>query len=210
MALPIFPSLIGVAFPAARAPAWKTLHQEAASGQDNPISLWTYNRWAYELTYNVLNSGAAGINALAALEWQALAAFFNQVRGSALVFQFTDPDDGSVTDQAFGTGDGATTKFPLTRTMTGAGGITFNEPVFAPTAITNVKVAGTPTGAYTLGTQGLITFTSPPALGAALTWTGTYNWLCRFDRDDAPFEKFMSNFWRLNKIKFTTIKTQSK
>jgi uncharacterized protein (TIGR02217 family) len=203
MALPIFPSLIGVAYPVKRAPVWKTLHQEAVSGQDNPIPLWSFPRWSYELPYNVLRSDIVN------LEWQALAAFFNQVRGSALVWQFTDPDDGSVTDQPFGTGDGVTVAFPLVRTMTGAGSVAFNEPVFAPT-ITNIKIAGTPTGAYTLGTQGLVTFTSAPGSGAALTWTGTYNWLCRFDDDAADFEKFLNTFWRLGKIKFTTIKTQSK
>ncbi len=203
MTLPTFPSLKGVTFPAKRAPLWKTLHQETVSGQDNPIPLWSYPRWSYELAYDFLRSD--NLN----LEWQALAAFFNQVQGSALVFQFADPDDGSVTNQGFGTGDGTTTKFALVRSMSGAGGYSFVEPVFAPT-ITNIKIAGTPTSAYTLGTQGLVTFTSPPASGAALTWTGTFNWLCRFDDDAADFEKFMNTFWRLQKIKFTTIKTQSK
>lgn len=203
MTVPVFPSLIGLGYAVARRPLFKTQHQEAVSGQDNPIELWTYPRWAFELTFNVLRSDAVN------LEWQTLAAFFLTQRGSSRVFQFTAPDDKAVTDQLFGTGDGATTAFALTRSLTGTGGVTFNEPVFAPT-ITNVKVSGTPTGAYTLGTQGLVTFTAAPANGAPLTWTGTYNWLCRFDDDAADFENFMSTFWRLGKIKFTTIKTQSK
>lgn len=178
------------------------MHQEAVSGQDNPIPLWSYPRWAYQVGYSILRSDTVN------LEWQALAAFYNQLYGSARVFQFADPDDGSVTDQSIGTGDGVTTAYPLVRTMTGAGSTTFVEPVFAPT-ITNVKIAGTPTVLYTLGTRGLVTFNTPPTLGAALTWTGTFNWLCRFDEDNASFDKFMYQFWALKKITFTTIKTQS-
>ena len=130
MALPIFPTLKGIVFPVKRAPMFRTLHQESASGQDNPVELWTYPRWAYEVAYSFLRSDSVN------LEWQTLAAFFLSQRGSSRVFQFTDPDDGTVTAQPFGTGDGTTVAFPLVRTLTGLGGITFAEPVFAPTAQT--------------------------------------------------------------------------
>jgi uncharacterized protein (TIGR02217 family) len=202
VALPLFPSLKGVAFPVKRAPIFRTMSQESVSGMDNPIELWAFPRWAYELTYTVLRSDIVN------QEWQTLATFFLGQRGKSRVFQFTDPDDGSVTDQLFGVGDGVTAAFPLVRTLSG-GSFTFSEPVFAPT-ITNIKDNGTPTAAYTLGTQGLVTFNTPPTIGHSLTWTGTYNWLCRFDTDGADFQKFLSQFWELRKINFTTIKTQSK
>ena len=210
MTLPIFPTLKGATFPVKRTPIWSTLHQEAVSGQDNPIGLWTYNRWRYEIPYSGFNSSSIAFQGLPALEWQTLAAFFNQVQGSRLVFQFADPDDGAVTDQLFGTGDGTTVAFPLTRTMTGLGSVSWNEPVFAPVTITNVKINGTPTALYALGTQGLVTFNSPPALNALLTWTGSYRWLVRFDKDVTDFEKFMDRLWELKSISFTSIKTQSK
>lgn len=204
MAPPIFPTLSGMTYPIKRSPKWLTLHQEAISGQDNPIQQWTYPRWAYEVPFSFLRSDSVN------QEWQALLAFYNLMAGSVGVFQFTDPNDNSVTDQGFGIGDGATTAFPLVRTMSSIiGPFNFVEPVYAPT-ISNIKIAGTPTSAYTLGTQGLVTFSSPPANGAQLTWSGTYNWLCRFDDDTEQFEQFLQNFWQLQVIKFTTIKTQSK
>ena len=203
MALPIFPTLKGIVFPVKRAPMFRTLHQESASGQDNPVELWTYPRWAYEVAYSFLRSDSVN------LEWQTLAAFFLSQRGSSRVFQFTDPDNGTVTAQPFGTGDGTTVAFPLVRTLTGLGGITFAEPVFAPTAQT-IYDNGVPTVLYTLGTQGMITFNSPPTAGHALTRTGTFSWLCRFDVDVADIEKFAYQFFELKKITFTTIKTQSK
>lgn len=209
MATPLLPTFSGFTYPAKRAPIWKTLHQESVSGMDNPIPLWTFNRWSYELPISALNSAAAPFQGLQAIDTQALMAFFNQTQGSFGVFQYNDVDDNSVTDQLFGVGDGTTAAFPLTRTMTGAGGFTWNEPVFAPT-ITNVKINGVITALYTLGTQGLVTFNSPPAGGSNLTWTGTFNWLCRFDDDTLDFSKFMTALWEIKALKFTSIKTQSK
>lgn len=209
MAPPVLPMFKGFSYPAKRAPLWRTLHQESVAGFDNPIVLWSFPRWKYELPITALNSGAAAYQNLVAIEWQELAAFFNILSGSAGVFQYNDADDNTATAQLFGVGDGVTTQFPLTRTMTGTGSTTFNEPVFAP-MITDVKINGVATGAYTLGTQGLVTFTSAPAGGANLTWDGTFNWLCRFDEDSLDFSKFMNALWELRALKFTTIKTQSK
>jgi uncharacterized protein (TIGR02217 family) len=210
MAPPILPSFRFFSYPAKRTPMWSTMHQMSVSGMDNPIPLWTFNKWSYELIIELLNSGSTAFQNALAIEWQALNAFYNQVNGSFGVFQFNDPDDNSVTNQLFGVGDGTTTAFPLTRTMTGAGGFTWNEPVFAPVGTPVVKVNGTPTVLFTLGTQGLITFNSAPAAAASLTWTGTFNWLCRFDEDTLEFSKFMNNLWECKSLKFTTIKTQSK
>lgn len=201
MPLPVFPTLTGISFPVTRSPMWSNLHQEAASGQDNPIGLWTFPKWKYQVPFDMLRSD--NVN----LEWQNLLNLYNAVNGTRLPFQFNDLDDNTVTDQLFGTGDGSTTAFALVRTMPGTAG--FVEPVFAPT-ITNIKDNGTPTVLYTLGTQGLVTFNSAPVAGHTLTWTGTYNWLCRFDDDSIDLEKFANLFWEAKKITFTTIKTQSK
>ncbi len=210
MAPPILPTFNFITYPATRSPIWRTLHQESVSGMDNPIPLWSFNRWMYDLPISLLNSKSVAFQNAVALEWQALNAFYNQLNGSFGVFQFLDTDDSSVTDQLFGVGDGTTVGFPLTRTMTGAGGFVWNEPVFAPVGTPVVKINGTPTVLFTLGTQGLITFNSPPAGGANLTWTGTFRWLCRFDDDNLDFSKFMSALWEVKSLKFTTIKTQSK
>ncbi len=210
MAPPIFPTLNFLTFPAKRSPMWKTLHQESVSGMDNPIPLWSFNRWSYELQISLLNSKSSAFQNAVALEWQELNALYNQLQGSSGVFQYNDTDDNTATNQLFGSGDGISTAFPLTRTMTGAGGFTFNEPVFAPVGTPVIKINGTPTVLFTLGTQGLITFNSPPAGGASLSWTGTFRWLCRFDEDSLDFSKFMNQLWECKSLKFTSIKTQSK
>jgi hypothetical protein len=83
----------------------------------------------------------------------------------------------------------------------------FTEPVFLVDGFpSSVAVAGTPTLSYVLSSTGLITFNSPPTSGAALTWSGSYYWPCRFDDDAMQFENFMTGFFRLQSLKFSTEK----
>ena len=103
------------------------------------------------------------------------------------------PDDGTATQQGFGSGDGATTEFQLYRALGG-----FAEPVYAPTTVSEVRVAGVAQTVgvdYTLGSLGVIDFTVAPAAGAALDWTGTFDWLCRFEDDSIGLERILMGLW---------------
>ena len=199
MTIPVFAPPVGIAFPFTRSAMWKTFHQEAVSGKDTPLSVWSYPRWQYSLTADILRSSVGF------LEYQYMAAFYNSVRGSAGIWQYNDPDDGSVTAQAFGTGDGATTSFQLYRSF-GSGSTAFIEPVFATIGTPIIFNNGTPDANVTFS-NGVVTFTDgAPANASALTWTGSFGWLCRFDNDNLEFSKFMSAFWELQKTTFTTVK----
>lgn len=196
MTVPTFPALAGIGYPIRRTPLWHTLHQEAVSGRDNPLALWTYPKRRYTLPYEFLRKTTT------LTEIQTLEGFYNQMYGSFGVFQFNDVDDMSVTDQVFGLGALGVTTFQLTRTWGG-----FTEPIWQPTAITNIKDNGGAAGSYNIGTNpGQIVFNIAPTAGHTLTWTGTYNWWCRFDDDSNDFEKFMNTLWELKAIKFTTLK----
>ena len=61
--------------------------------------------------------------------------------------------------------------------------------------------------AYTIS-NGLVTFTTAPASGAALAWTGYFGFLCRFDGDDLDFEQFMANLWKADSVKFKSLRAQ--
>lgn len=189
----IFPSLDGVSYPVIKKPIMSTDRNRSVSGKVNALQNYVYPLWNWTLPYSFLRTASPH------QEYQTLIAFFLQNGGDANAFQFHDVDDDTATAQAFGTGDGAAVDFQLVRTLS-AGGFSFVEPVFLPT-ITQITVAGTPTAAYT-ESGGLITFTSPPANGAALAWTGTYNWLCRFTESVQEFSKFTENLWSAKKIEF--------
>jgi uncharacterized protein (TIGR02217 family) len=188
-----FPTLPGIAFPIKRTPVWSTAKLTALSGRESRIPRRLFPLWKYELPFELLRSGAAA-------EFEQLVAFYNAVGGSSDSWLFNDPSDNTATAQAFGTGDGSTKQFQLYRALGG-----FSEPVFAAT-ITSVTVAGVATSAYTLGSYGKLTFTTAPANGAALAWTGTFTWMCRFDDDTLEFQQFMPSYWSAAAVTFTTIK----
>lgn len=200
MTIPLFSPPGFIKYPVSRAPLQKTFHQESVSGKDNPLAMWSYPRWRWTMSFALMRSAAAF------LELQYMATFFNSMNGSVGVFQYTDVHDNAVTAQDFGIGDGTTSNFQLTRTMASAipgGGWT--EPVLATTGTPIAYINGVPAAA-TFAAGGQVTFASPPGVGTVLTWTGSYNWLCRFDDDTIGLSEFMSNFWSLSKLSFTSIK----
>lgn len=206
---PVFPSvsLPGIGLPAVRRCLWRTKVQDSIGGGETRLQFWSYPRYSYTLTLEFLRAAAAYG------EMQALVGFYNQVGGSAQVFQYTDPDDKDVpAHQVFATGaqvTGAQTAFQLVRTFGG-----FVEPVFAVDTVTEVRINGIAQGGglYSVSDKGIITFNNAPPAGASLDWTGTFNWFCRFDADGYDFSKwtaardFQGPLWELKKLTFTTIK----
>lgn len=202
MSIPTFPSLIGIEYPVSRSPMWDTLVQKPISGKETRLQLWTAPRYQWSLSFSYL--GASGANT----DWQTLSGFFNSVAGAALPFHWTDPYDNAVTTQSLGTGDGTTTQFNFIRALGG-----FIEPVQDVTqSSVTVYNNGTSTSAFTYLTDpnwGLtygIQFNTAPASGHTITATFTYNWPCRFDKDNADFDNFLFNFWSLKKLTFTSMK----
>ena len=59
---------------------------------------------------------------------------------------------------------------------------------------------------YVLGSTGIVTFSTAPVTGAALAWTGAFNWLCRFDDDSIDFQPFGTGLWSMQTLKFSTVK----
>jgi hypothetical protein len=199
MTIPLFPTLRGVTKPNKRTPIMSTDMEVAFSGAEAHFPNWSYPKYRHTLKFDFLRADVAET------DWQNLEGFWKIVKVSpGGLFQYQFSEDGGpntgVTDNAMGTGDGSTRIFQTVRTLGG-----FVEPVFLPT-FTNVKVNGTPTAAYTVDAFGRITFTTAPAAAATITWTGIWNWYCRFDKDEADFENFAYRYWQLGELVFTTQK----
>ena len=193
---PVFPSLPGITYPVKRGANWSSVKQDALSGKRTRYSLYTYPTYSYELPFNFLRSDSVYG------EWQQLQGFVNSVNGSVQLFGFLDPDDNTVTAQEFGVGNGAITgPYQLVRALGG-----FVEPVFLLQAQPTISVAGTPTTAFTVDNYARVTFTSAPANGAALSWSGSYYMPCRFDDDSTDFSKFMTKLYELKKLAFSSEK----
>jgi uncharacterized protein (TIGR02217 family) len=206
MSSQVFPTLAGLGWSVKRTALWKTRTQESVSGKRTRTAFWSYPRWQWELTFDVLRQGALSGTSYA--EFAQLAGFFNARQGAFDSFLYQDPDDRQAIGQLIGTGDGATTTFQLVRSFGG-----YVEPVFAsvadgvrPVYVNGVPVASLAVGAWGSAAPGLVTFSTAPPAGAAVTADFNFCWPCAFDDDALDFEKFMATLYQAKSVKFSSLK----
>lgn len=190
----VYPVLPGITFPYTRAPGWRTGLQEAVSGKESTIGYRQYPKIRWELQYELLRDNVTPS------ELKALVGLFNACHGRFDSFLYTDPDFSSVTTENFGTGNGTQTAFQLIATYQNSGGPGAPERIQNLNGSPSIFKAGvlqTIVTNYTLGATGIVTFVSPPAGAAALTWTGSFYYRCRFDEDELVPLKFMDRWWEM-------------
>ena len=191
----VYPELPGVSINVVRTQMWRNAVKETDSGREFSRAIWSSPRRRYKLKYEFLRAGAA------TPEMQTLLAFFNAHQGSYDTWRFRDPDDHAVVDEPLGTGDGVRVAWQALREFAG-----LVEPVYELDGAPIVKVAGVATTAFSVSSTGLITLNSAPANGAAITWSGSYFWRCRFAKDQMDLERFLHDLWKLGQVDFTTVK----
>jgi uncharacterized protein (TIGR02217 family) len=196
----VYPALLGLTPDVTRKPVWSTKVQAALSGKRTTIAKQYFPRMHFELNYDILRDD------LATSDLKALVGLFNQVAGSYDTFLFQDPDYNAVTAMGFGTGDGATTAFPLSTFYANSGGVGYYEMVQALNGAPSIYINGTLqiTG-YSVSSAGVVTFSTAPALNAALTWSGSFYYRCAFDSDELPLKKFMNKWWQADKVAFNQV-----
>lgn len=165
-----------------------------ASGFERRTSPWTQGRRRW-----LIATAARPLDEVA-----ELIAFFEARGGRLAGFRFRDPTDfkscvpsgaPAAGDQAIGTGDGSRKIFQLAKTY-GTGPEAVVRPIAKPVAGTvKVAVAGVALGAGTFAvdaTTGLVTLTTAPSAGAAVTAGFEFDTPVRFDLDrlDVTLEGF--------------------
>lgn len=181
----IFPltSLPGLSIEVEQDIEFATMIQGGPAGFEHRVGQRFYPMYTKKLRFNFLRDDSVYP------ELRLLAGFYLSRQGPLDSFLFSDPDDNAVTEQVLGTGTGALSAFQLLRSYG-----TFIEPVFNPNIITNVFVNGSPV-TYTLGANGVITTTTPPANGTTVTCTYSYYFRCRFLEDRLNIKKFLHRVW---------------
>ena len=84
----------------------------------------------------------------------------------------------------------------------------FAEPITAPNTVSAVYFDGllqSPAGYSVDAATGLVTFTTPPPSGQAVTADFTYWFRVRFSDDTAEFENFMLQLWQARQIKLQSV-----
>ncbi|HEU5067488.1 MAG TPA: DUF2460 domain-containing protein [Sphingomicrobium sp.] len=173
-----FPIEIGAE--ASVAPGFSTNVVTSASGYEYRNVNWQQARLRFD----------AGPGVRGDAEVETLLGFFRARRGAAIGFRFRDPYDFSsngmtgtpaATDQVIGTGDGATTAFPLMKTYGTGEQRRITRPVAGSVSVA-VAGAEQSTG-WSLEPLGQIAFGSPPAAGATITAGYLFDVPVRFAED---------------------------
>ncbi len=171
-------------------PTRRTEVTTLASGREHRTARWANSRRRYDAGY--------GVKTRARLA--EVVAFFEERRGRLTGFRWRDPLDWqscapgatpSPLDQPLGAGDGARRAFQLVKRY-GSGAAAYDRPIRKPVAGTvRIAVAGQEAApaAFTVDpATGLVTFTTAPATGAAVTAGFAFDVPVRFDSDELDIE----------------------
>jgi len=155
-----------------------------ASGDEERNASWANSRRRYDAAYGIRRAD----------DLVAVVAFFEARNGRLYGFRWKDWADfksclpsqtPAATDQALGTGDGATTDFQLVKVYS-SGSQSWTRTITKPVAGTVlVAINGTEaTSGWSVDTTtGVVSFTSAPAAGVAITAGFEFDVPVRFDTD---------------------------
>lgn len=190
MSYNVWPTFTGRGWKIKKRPITSTLIANADSGAEYRTSRYQYPLYEFDIEIPYLSQ----------TDFSNLIGFFNQQGGPFLSFYFTNDNDSSVTNQGFGTGDGTTTQFQLVK----SNGSYWIEPIAGINGTPLIYVNGALTTPSSISASGLVTFSSAPAGGAALTWTGNYYYIVRFKDDHIETEQLMSGLYDATTITLRT------
>jgi hypothetical protein len=178
------------------------------SGREVRVALQPNALYEFEAKYGGLTSAASGgaAQGLTASSLQTMMGFYMQMQGQANTFLYSDPDDNTIAAGPIWTGDGTTQSFVIGRTLGG-----WNEPVSWVTGITTVYLNGVAqsSGSWSFTAPNCIVFAVSPGAGVAITADFTFAFQCRFLEDDMDFEENMSTLWKLDSMKFRSVKANT-
>jgi hypothetical protein len=200
---PSFPALAGQGWSVHKKPTFSTLVASHVSGREVRDALYQNPIWQFELKFDGLSSDPVAYPGVGVQSLQSLIGLYLQCQGQYGTFLYVDPTDSMASNQIFATGDGATTTFTFARTLGG-----FMEPVGWVTNVSQVTIGGVaqPSG-WSLTTPNSLVFAGPPGSGALIGASFSYAFQCRFDDDATDFEQFMQNLWRVDALKFRSVRT---
>jgi uncharacterized protein (TIGR02217 family) len=206
----LFPDLRGLSWDYTLTPTFSTGIQQATSGREVRAAFWSAPLWKLSLSYEFLYDDSQHVDQNGFSELQQLMGFFLGRQGSFdsflidLVQLTRKAEDSTVSGQPIGMGDGNTTGFQLVRNIGG-----YLEQIQNPAGQSaTVYVAGvkkTPGTDYTIS-NGLVSFSSPPASGAAITADFQWLWRVRFAQDEQEFGNFMYQLWECKKVDLISVR----
>lgn len=147
------------------------------SGYEDRNSLWEQPLVEYDVAYPLSTRDADTPYA------EVIAAFF-ATGGGRDSFDLEDWQDHLCTDEPFGTGDGVEDEFALVKTYS-FGSASLARRIYRPGDDLVIKADGVTVApsAYEVSNIGVVTFDTPPADEAVLTFSCTFYVPVRFDEE---------------------------
>jgi hypothetical protein len=201
MSYPIMPTMpISMAAGLKKSPNFNTLRQKGTAGVNAAVALKPYPTWSFEFSLDHIT----GHEQLATSVVAQFMGTYMATAGGANLFLFTDPQDNTLTGAQFGTGNGSSTRFQLSRNIHGYPDIIQNL-----NGTPTIYVNGTPTTPASISSTGVVTFSSAPANNAVLTWSGSFFYLCRFAEDTLDATRSFTinsgiDHWMVQGVKFSS------
>lgn len=189
-------------------PERRTQIVELASGAEERNASWANSRRRYDVAYGIRRAD----------DLAAVVAFFEARNGRLHGFRFKDWADFKYclpsqspgpTNQPIGTGNSAATLFQLTKRYT-SGAQSWSRAITKPVAGTvTIALNGTPqaSGWSVSTTTGLITFTTAPATGVAITAGFEFDVPVRFDTDALDVTLDVERLGSITSIPLVEIRT---
>lgn len=213
----LFPKVRGLGWSITKTPTFNTDIQESLAGREVRIQNFQNPIWEFTLTYEYLLNDPKFRDDTGATPLETLVGFFLARGGQFDDFLLNESDltqrleDSVYSGQPIGTGDGSTKSFQLVRNVGG-----FLEAVQNPAGqVASVYVAGVVKilGVdYTIS-QGLVTFVSAPANGAAITADFTFLHRVRFDtgtsrsgKEGIEFNNFFYQLYDCKEIQLKSVR----
>ena len=189
-------------------PERRTQIVELASGDEERNASWANSRRRYDVAYGIRRAD----------DLAAVVAFFEARNGRLHGFRFKDWADfksslpsqtPGPSDQPIGTGNGSATLFQLTKRYT-SGAQSWTRTIAKPVAGTvTIALNGTPQASgWSVSTAtGLITFTTAPAAGMAITAGFEFDVPVRFDADVLDVTLDLERLGSITSIPLVEIRT---
>lgn len=202
----LFPTALdGLTLDSTRTVEFSTSYQGTIPGKVTTLSYTQYPIIHWDLTYEILDQTAAQD------ELKQIEGLFNAKQAQAGTFLYLDPIFNTVVAEPFGTGDGTTKTFQLIAAYGNPGGPSTPEIIQQLQAPATVQIFNNgslvSTSAYSISGAGKVTFTSAPAGGHAMTWSGGFYYLAQFETDDLTPEQFLNNLWELRSLTLKSVLT---
>lgn len=182
----IFPFQEGMEWNNKKTPSFDVIVQKSGSKRRKTLCQHAYPEWELECSFTALDKRKV----------DKIAGFFCAQYGQTKSFLWLDMEDYRQAGTIFGTGDGTTQRFQLRRCWNGI----FYEPVTDIVDGSLVVYQNEARTAVTLEDDGIVCFSTPPAVGVKLAADFHYYWRVAFS-DTVTWEMIWYNLYKLNSFK---------